>query len=170
MYHRITDKSKLLLSENDIRLSIYSSRISKGISCLILLGCMSLIILCVLSPETIKNQSVYIMLLAVIYPIYSFGYKETFLIDLKKHNMIRKKMIFIYCFKTSSVTWSEGHFSYIVKFDDYDRISKIWLVVRDSSKNKARKLIKFEKENSFLKFQKLFNEKFPDNKIMEWHS
>jgi len=170
MQIRIGNTSKLFISDNKISLVIRPSAISMTISSIVVFGCIFNLAVLLFASDHMKDRSLDVLFLTAIYPIYSYGYKEISEIEMKQRALVKKQFILGLCIYKDDISWREkDYFSYDIIYDSYENISSIWLAVRNNDHTGSRKLIKFIETNSFFEFKKIFNKKFPNHKIMEWH-
>ena len=110
-----------------------------------------------------------IMTAVMLQAFYTIGFSEQVEIDLMARLVTSQKKVFGISYKTSSVNWPSGYkFKNSIEYDSYRNITAVWLVAFSESQE-SRKLFRFFDKKTFLVFQNIFNENFPDHKILEWH-
>jgi hypothetical protein len=100
--------------------------------------------------------------------LYGLGFKAISTLNINNCTLIQTKKFFGFSFKTSTFNWTEPYrLKYDIEYDSYDKITSIWLVI--SSNRKKKQTIHFHNLKSFIAFQNIFNEHFPEHQVMEWH-
>ena len=170
--NKIGSTSKLFLEKNKARLVIRKPLLE------ILLSFLGLSIWgCVVFSFVISEKFEYqnlifqlFFLLGIFQCIYMIGLSEESEINIEQRSLTRKKKLLGINIKTITFTWAENYyFKYEVESNSYKQITAIWLVVCLTDKKETRQLLRFFHQKSFIAFQKLFNNQFPEHKILEWH-
>jgi hypothetical protein len=175
MVYKIGSSSSLLLVDKTAFLTVRRSWKPILLLALFILAGISLWFFDMIESEIEKTSIFFLFSIAVvacvfITIIYELMAIENSEINLINNSFVRKKKIFSIVFQKTTITWPEGYsFKYSIYFDTYNRIEEIWLIVYTHEKEDNRKLVRFFDKDTFLDFQKIFNQHFPENKIMEWH-
>lgn len=121
-------------------------------------------------PWYIHLFSFIIIAFTFVQCFFMIGSAEHVEIDLSGRMVTRWRKVFGINYKTFTVHWPKGSvFKYEIDYDSYKNIDAIWLVAYSQETNESQKLFRFFDKKTFLCFQKIFNENFPDYKILEWH-
>jgi len=102
--------------------------------------------------------------------IINLGLKSKIILQLDTRSLIIQKSAYGFCYQTISFIWeSNSYFKHKVNYDTYEKIASIWLTACSIERKETFELIKFPDKETFIDFQKYFNARFSENKILEWH-
>jgi len=173
MKHEISETCRLILSKNKAIVIIRNNSMTMAFCFIVLSSCLIVSIALLVTSSNIGDTlfSLILVLGIVCFCLFFIGLEKEYEIDLVKNILIQRNSIFGKIFKIANSSWpQDSYFKYEIFRDSYQNINEIYLIAVSTNDKKAiLKLICFSDEWAFWKFRKLFNKKFPDHEILEWH-
>jgi hypothetical protein len=161
---------KLQLSDKRITLTEKGS-VSFGhlMLLLVIIGGASVLIYVLLKPGSLVTAIfVSILLLLSLTVFYSALKNEYTEIDLINNSSVRTQRLGNIVIRKSEIIWPPGGcFKYKIYYDGEENLQAIWVIVYHPEKGNEKNLVRFFDKKTFHEFRKIFNNNFPENKIME---
>ena len=171
--HKISETSRLFLSEHKANLTLRAPANNMAFAFLFMAFGFMGFIFSVISLFKSVNQgligTLLVSLIGILWPVYLYGKREEVEINVKQKMLVLEKRLYHHLLKSVTFNWTDNmYFKYEITRDSYNNIAKIWLVASRIDKKQNTRLVEFDPD-SFFNFQKLFNRKFPEHFIKEWH-
>lgn len=102
--------------------------------------------------------------------LYNLTLVDNYEMDMKQFTVSRKKYAFGFLVKQVRLKWnSEFNYLYELEYDSYKNITKVWFIAINRKANEKRRLLKFHDMKTFEAFKVIFQKKYSDIPIGEWH-
>lgn len=108
--------------------------------------------------------------LIIIMSLYNLTLIDNYEMDMKQFIVSRKKYAFGFLLKQVQIKWnSESNYLYELEYDSYKNITTVWFIAISKKTNEKRRLLKFHDMKTFEAFKVIFQNKYTDIPIGEWH-